>query len=309
MTDISLNSVLGVVQEPVSRCLAFLRAGLPSWLAGFGRRDAEAIIDMSAEGVAQRRATRHLSWLGQSRLGDAGHDRTGHVIAVLPDALQFRRTITLSRQAFARGRRSVALRLADYSPIPVDTSVFAFRRRSAPEADPVELEVAIARRRDLDVLRAALEDYPSWQLVGDVDEAGSASLVFEAHRPWQSGLAILRRGLLVYAALLICLFAWAGQAQRGAEAGAVRQAGLIAELRQVRTENDALVSLLAAGGQASLPGLVEIAAAAVETEASLATVQRIRFSAGGDLLIDGQEASDGGAPVNRSVRYPVEAEE
>jgi len=221
--------------------------------------------------------------------------------------MQFRRTVSLSRQVVARGRRSVGLRVADLSPLPPADTVFAYEILGETSDGRCEVKIAIARRRDIDALLSSMDGGDRWRVVGSLDESGRTRFQFDAGRPWDGALGVLRRGAIIYVAALLAIFAWAGHVERQASAARTHQSELIAQIRDVRGQAEALDTLLASGDQARLPVLIEAAATASEQETRLASLQRVLFRAPGAVELTGQTAGESAETV--TVRVPAEAEE
>jgi len=306
MTELRLDPVLSAVSAPLSRGLGFLRAHLPAGLVRFGRRDPETVLSVDAEGGLSPSGSVDTSWLGHTSRR-TGPSEAASRLLVLPEAMQFRRTVSLSRQVVARGRRSVGLRVADLSPLPPADTVFAYEILGETSDGRCEVKIAIARRRDIDALLSSMDGGDRWRVVGSLDESGRTRFQFDAGRPWDGALGVLRRGAIIYVAALLAIFAWAGHVERQASAARTHQSELIAQIRDVRGQAEALDTLLASGDQARLPVLIEAAATASEQETRLASLQRVLFRAPGAVELTGQTAGESAETV--TVRVPAEAEE
>ena len=287
ISDSALTGGLTTLSAFVAARLADLRAVLPTSVRRLGRRDPVEIVELQADGGLKRVGLVEHSWLGEPRRPHSELDTTPHarLVLIAPER-QFRRRDKISSTALRRGRRAVALRLADLSPLPPEHVAFGYEVLG--EANGMaEIELALVRRSDYDQAQAALEGRPTGRIAGEVAADGTARFEFGAHRPWDSALKLLRRAGLVYAALLVCLMSWNAQLEvANADAESARSAA-IADIRQLRARAEALEAIAGAPAPV-LAHVLDVAADAASAPDRPDSVHRLRYEGGDQIALDGQ---------------------
>ncbi len=287
MSQTAFQEGLTALAGFVSARLADLRAVLPAGLTRWGRRDRSEVVEISGDCVERARGLLEHSWLGAPvyRDGLPAADAPARLVLIAPGR-QFRRRDRISAAALRRGRRAVALRLAELSPLPPAEVAFAYEVVS--EADGMaEIELALVRRADYDAALEALDGFSSGRIAGETGADGAPRFVFGAHRPWDGALKFLRRAGLVYAALLVCLVSWSSQVEiANSEADSARAAA-IADIRQLRARAEALEAIASAPAPV-LAHVLDVAAIAALDPERPDSVHRLRYDGGDQIVLDGQ---------------------
>ena len=295
--------------------LATVRATLPPAVRNFGRHPDVRLFRLDLQDGLAEAGIRYRSLLGEVSLGDASAGaRPADVQLELPEADQYRRILTISESAARRGRPALALRLHEFSPIPVEQAEFAFRLLAPREAGGYEAEVSVIRSARL---QQAIDSLPgdagSWSIVGAVDAAGQAGFHYGALSSARARQHIgLGPGLLVlgFAFVLVCL-AWSDRFSRQVETLELRRIELIGFARGLR-EADLDIERADSARQAGaatvrLDRVVAALRALGLREPEGLGIRTITLDAPAMLVIDGPATDAEGQAVDARLELPLES--
>ncbi|MGJ3230781.1 MAG: hypothetical protein ACFE0P_03205 [Oceanicaulis sp.] len=155
-------------------------ARLPAAIAGLGATGRARLLPLDRAGEPGPATGARRSLFALWRHGGAPGGRT---LAILhPDAV-LRRRLVLPEAAAGDVVQAVRLRLDSLCPIPPAEAVFAASALGRAEAGGLEIELAIARRSDLDAaISAASARGGAWSVAADFTEHGP-HLVLAEGRP------------------------------------------------------------------------------------------------------------------------------
>jgi hypothetical protein len=174
----------------------------PGGLGALGASRRAALIALDGEGQAGAPAGAVRSLLGRWRHA-ARPGRDEALVLLHPDAV-LRRTVTLSRLAARDPLAAARLQAATLSPIRPEDAVFAIDRVRRTPDGAAAVELAIARRADVQsAAAAAAQRGLRWRVAADFGADGPA-FVFSTGRPKRAvhpALAAILAGLSVIAAL------------------------------------------------------------------------------------------------------------
>jgi hypothetical protein len=264
-----------------------VRADLPDAMVQWGRHPVANRYALGPDGACAPAGQVCRSWLGaETRLSaedrlSAGPPLAGAVELALSDGAVHQERVSINAAIARRGDAAIRTRLQRHCPIPPDQAEIAYRLAGPDGPDRVVVEIAIARKHDVDAARqVAGELGPDWTVVA----GGAAGSVFALASSEASGTAqgwrspVLRFGLVVLAGLAL-LAALGARFDRQAEALDARRDQLVGQTRQVREARDARAlaepALQAREGYASLPELLEALAQLPGREESAGGLSRI----------------------------------
>jgi hypothetical protein len=245
---------------------------LPSGLASIGASHRAALITLDADGAATAPGGAARSLLGRWR--HVAKPGRGEAIVLLHPDKVLRRKVRLSALAARDPEAAARLQAATLSPIRPEDAVFAVdAARRDGDGGPV-IELAIARRRDVEAASdLAASRAKIWRVAGDFGEDGPA-FVFASGKPQRLANPLLM-ALLAGLAMLAALTALDFRLSRDVEALGAQRAALLAEARASRAaEAAASEQDTPAGRAAGYPLLADVLAATSQAEAE--TLERVR---------------------------------
>jgi hypothetical protein len=219
--------------------IAVVRETLPNSVRIFGSRPRAQLFKLDPEGELESAGILYKSFLGEPRIGpDGGHVRITRAILALDDSAQYRRRLTLSHEAFRRGRSALELRLNELSPLPPGDVVFDYQVQSSSSSNAgVDVEIAIARRNQVEQISGMLGGTGKrWSIVGDIENNGAVRFHFlqnedSPNLPRSMGFV---RPLLLLLAIVFASFTWIDRSAREYEALQTRRLELLQSVRQLR---------------------------------------------------------------------------
>lgn len=265
----SRHMVLAVTSL-VRWALEQVRADLPDALVQWGRQPVANRYVQSRSGDPEPAGQVCRSWLGaETRLsvGDrlpAGPPSAYAVELALDDRAVHRERVSINAAIARRGDAAIRARLQRHCPIPPDQADIGYRLAGPDGSDRVMVDIAIARKQDVDAARKlAGELGRDWTVVAPGSRNGvlvlAASGTSGPAKAWQS--PVLRLGLVVLAGLAF-LAAVGTRLERQAEALDTQRDQLVSLTRQVRearaARQTAEPALQARASYAALPELLEV---------------------------------------------------
>lgn len=272
--------------------VAGLKPALPSSVRSLGAHAPTRICQLDTMLNVRSVSGSVESWLGDPRAAVVP-DKPVVDTVVLPASLQFRRTVTLSRQVLRRGRDAVRLQLTELSPIHPEEACFAFEPTGDGDANVQEVEIAIVRRNDLERARSHFGETSESRIVGEIDAAGRPRLLYEANGAEQRFASGLVVAVIVIAASYFSAWAWAERLEATAQALRTEQALMIADLRQERALGQSLQTLTEApASQLRVNAVLRALGDSAVASNGLRTVQQVRLANASEIEIVGT-TSDG----------------
>lgn len=278
---------------------ARVRDSLPAPLRHAGWSDDADLARITETGALAVTGVRQVSWFGARRVRAGAPGRAGRRLVVsLPEHQQFRSQIALSASACRRGDRAIALRKAEFSPIPVQDAVFDHAFGAATDDGGADVDVAIARKSAVeDAAALAAARSRDWEIVGGVDTDGAPRFRFSRNEQalHASGWG---RAMLVYLLLVAALLAWSNRSEQDLAQEVRLQAATASATRDVRAARERLDRLEArAEFSRAEPRLGDVlsglAQAAVDADPDDA-IERVRLDGAGGLQLQVSRTSEDG---------------
>jgi hypothetical protein len=313
--DTRLNQLASRLGSLFDWAITIARATLPKPLRELGSRPSAQLLKLDADGELVDVGALYKSVLGEPQIRPAKADTSsGKAIVRLAASAQYRRRLTLSREAFRRGRTALELRLNELSPLPPGDAVFDLRVLSSPASDGVDVEVAIARRSQVEELAKMLGGTGKrWAIVGDIEDNGAVRFQFEkneigfdSRKTWS-----FIRPLLLLAAVLFACFAWVDRSARELDGLQTRQAELVVSARQLRDVSGLITTAdrarLAEDGAPYMTHVMQAIQVSVDAGDLGFDIAEISMSRPDQLTIWGFETDADGNPVRVETISRIDA--
>lgn len=298
-----------------------VRADLPDALVQWGRQPVANRYALSRNGEPEPAGQVCRSWLGaETRLSAedrllAGPPSAYAVELALDERAVHRERVSINAAIARRGDAAIRARLQRHCPIPPDQADIGYRLAGPDGPDRVAVEIAIARKQDVDAARGlAGEMGRHWTVVAP---GGQASVLVLAAsdgsgqtQAWQS--PVLRFGLVVLAGMAL-LAALGARFERQAEALDAQRDQLVSLTRQVREDRTARQiaepALQARESYASLPELLEALAQLPLREEATGGLARIDLQPPDALRLLPASPQRGTVSLSFGTALPREGEE
>ena len=234
---------------------------LPERLASSGASRRAALITLDADGAPASTGGAVRSWLGRWRY-DAKLGRDEAII-LLDSSKILLRTVPLSPLAARNPQAAVRLEAETLSPIRLEDAALGVAPAAPdPERDGAMVELAIARRADVDAAALVAADRAlRWRVAADFGPEGPRC-VFASGAPTRTASPILM-GLLAALGVLACLTALDLRLARDAEILADQRDALLADVRGDRGPSPRLDTV--EGRAAGYPVLADVLNAIAES--------------------------------------------
>lgn len=270
--------------------LQWLRKGvgvfLPAQMRQSGWRATGKLVEISQDG-AETTQIAETSWFGEKRLrSDAAAPALPAQIAI-SESQVFVTQFSLPAEAAGRADKAAALRLGELSPVPPEDATFAVGKVRPAGAGRALVEIAIAKKKTLERVKAQTDGKTVAAIGAMPDSAGALRFIFERHiteaQPFTHRM--LNMAIPVAAAFFL-VFAVSAYQERRLQTLEAHETALLSALRDLRADQTLFDSaddatLKTAGGRPFSAVLGDIR----ETLAELPAGARIaRIHAVGDRL-------------------------
>lgn len=212
-------------------------AALPRTICEIGWKPEATRYEYTADNELMRTGLIEASWAGAMRVSDTNESECIAAEIVLAPQFVFKTSVNLPEAAASTLEKTIALRIEDICPIPVDEAGWSVGEVTRLEDNRIEVPVAIIRKETLRKARRAAEGRQVKCIGASSDDTGRMTFIFEKADNRNAGL---RRWLIgAFALWISCLLlinAWDGRQVKMLAAKEAYQADLREALRTARRQ-------------------------------------------------------------------------